>query len=417
MWPFRSRPESAQPAPAAPETRALGDQLLALFGAVPAASGISITPATAMRCAAVRAAVEAISEAMGCLPLHLYARGEGGARERADDHPAANLLAGDANEWTSAGGLREQLTRDALLFGNGFAAIVRDGTGTPRELLRLDPAAVTLERDPASGEPIYRLATGQPGNRILDRRDVLHIAAPSLDGIKGASPVQDCKEAIALALALERYAANLFGNGGRPSGLLTFPNRLTSDAAQRMRASWKAATSGANSGGTAVLEEGGDFKPLAFSSVDSQFHEMRQFAVAEIARAFRVPPVLLMDYSRQTWANAETGGQQFLTFTLDRWLRVWVDEVRLKLIVREDRRTIFPEFLTDALLRSDFATRATAYGQYRSMGAMTANEVRKGLNLPPLPGGDRLENPYITTPATTGTTPAKPDPTEEGGDE
>lgn len=139
MWPFRSRPETAQPAPAAvqliapdqaaPESRALGDELLALFGAVPAASGISVTPATAMRCAPVRAAVEAISEAMGCLPLHLYARGEGGARERADDHPAANLLAGDANEWTSAGGLREQLTRDSLLTGNGFAAIVRDATG------------------------------------------------------------------------------------------------------------------------------------------------------------------------------------------------------------------------------------------------------------------------------------------------
>lgn len=115
-----------------------------------------------------------------------------------------------------------------------------------------------------------------------------------------------------------------------------------------------------------------------------------------------------MDYSRQTWSNAETGGQQFLTYTLDRWLRVWTDEVRLKLIERQDRETFFPEFLTDALLRSDFATRATAYGQYRSMGAMTANEVRKGLNLPPLSGGDVLQNPYTTVPAKT---PAKP----EGG--
>lgn len=31
---------------------------------------------------------------------------------------------------------------------------------------------------------------------------------------------------------------------------------------------------------------------------------------------------------------------------------------------------------TDDLLRTDTAARATAFGQYRSMGAMTANEVR-----------------------------------------
>ncbi|MBJ2154081.1 phage portal protein [Paracoccus sp. IB05] len=400
----------------ASETRALGPELLALFGVVPAASGISITPASAMRCAPVRAAVEAISEALGCLPLHLYERGQNGARDCAEDHPAAELLSGDANEWTSAGGLREQLTRDALLHGNGFAAIVWDGTGTPRELHRLDPAAVQIERDQTSGEPIYRLTTGKTANRILDRRDVLHIAAPSVDGIRGASPVQDCKEAIALALALERYAANLFGNGGRPSGILSFPNKLTDDSAKRMKGSWQAATAGANAGATAVLEEGGSFTPLAFSSVDAQCHEMRQFAVAEIARIFRVPPVSLMDYSRQTWSNAETGGQQFLTHTLDRWLRVWTEEIRLKLIDRADRARIYAEFLTDALLRSDFATRATAYGQYRSMGAMTANEVRKGLNLPPLPGGDDLSNPYTST-STTPAPGTSTEPGTEGGDE
>lgn len=181
------------------------------------------------------------------------------------------------------------------------------------------------------------------------------------------------------------------------ASILSFPQRLGAEVAKRIKASWQAATGGSNSGGTAVLEEGGSFTPLAFSSVDSQFVELWALSITEVARVLRVPPVLLMDYSRQTWANAETGGQQFLTYSLAPWLSRWEAETTLKLIAPDDRDTVFVEHLTDALLRADFATRATAYGQYRSMGAMTKNEVRAGLNLPPLPGGDTLKNPYTTT--------------------
>ena len=125
--------------------------------------------------------------------------------------------------------------------------------------------------------------------------------------------------------------------------------------------------------------------------------EIWALAIVEVARILRVPPVLLMDYSRQTWANAETGGQQFLTYSLSPWLSRWESEVTLKLIAPEDRTEIYVEHLTDALLKSDFASRATAYSAYRAAGVLTANEVRAGLNLPPLPDGNVLQNPYTTT--------------------
>ena len=60
-------------------------------------------------------------------------------------------------------------------------------------------------------------------------------------------------------------------------------------------------------------------------------------------------------------------------------------------------RRVYVEFVTDDLLTTNAAARAGAYGQYRSMGAMTANEVRSGLNLAPLPDGDSLANPYTTS--------------------
>ena len=178
---------AAEPA----ETRSLADPapwLLDLFGAAPALSGVTVSPTTAMRCTPVRAAVEAISESIGGLPLHVYQR-NGEARVRATDHPAYALLHDQANDWTPASLFREQITRDALLHGNGYAFINRDRDGKPVELIRIAPTVVTVELDRNTSEPIYRLRDGT-ADQLLDRREVLHIAAPSIDGVSGASPVQ-----------------------------------------------------------------------------------------------------------------------------------------------------------------------------------------------------------------------------------
>ena len=405
---LRNRPLQMTAAAQAVEARSLASPVeldWSIFGVVPSAAGVSVTPATALRVPAVMAGVKAIAEACSILPLNAYRRAADGSREKDTDAPAYRLLNGDACPWLRGPQLRELLTADAIAYGNGFALIVRDGERQPRELHRLHPQAVQIDVDRTTAEPSYRLTPDKGGQRIVAYMDMIHIRAPSplsTDAVSGKSPLLEARDAIGLLIALQQHAAQLFKNGGRPSGILSFPQRLGAEVAKRIKASWQAATSGNASGGTAVLEEGGAFTPLSFNSVDSQFLEIWTLAIVEVARILRVPPVLLMDYSRQTWANAETGGQQFLTYSLAPWLSRWEAETTLKLIAPEDRDSLFVEHLTDALLRADFATRATAYGQYRSMGAMTANEVRAGLNLPPLPDGNKLENPYTTTPAKGG---------------
>lgn len=370
------------------------DWLLDLFGATPALSGIAVSPTNAMKCTAVRSAVEAIAEAVGGMPLHVYQKGADGDRSRATEHPAYTLVRDQANDWTPAPAFIEQLTRDSLLFGNGYAHINRVG-GIPRELNRLRPDTVSVELDSLTSEPVYRLTGGT--QRVIDRHDILHIAAPSVDGVKGASPVTQCREAIALAMTMERHAAQLFGRGARPSGLLTFPQKLGADTAKRIKASWQAAHAGANAGGTAVLEDGGQFQALTLNSVDSQFLQVWQHSILEICRAFRVPPHLVFELGRATWGNADAMGASFLRFTLMRWLKTWEGEIRLKLIAQQDRATHYAEFLTDDLLRSDLAARADAYGKLIAARVLNPNEVRAMENRAPYDGGDRFENPNTST--------------------
>ncbi len=372
------------------------DTLLALFQAQPALSGVAVTPKTAMRSPAARCAIQSIAEAVGQLPLLVYSRGEDGSKTRDPKHPNYELLHDQANEWTSASDFREQLTRDALLHDAGGFAFINRVDGKVQELLRLSPEAMTVKADPTSGEPVYTYSqNGQ--QRPMARQDVLHIKAASLDGTCGVCPTTQGKEAIALSLVLEQHAARLFAKGGRPSGILKFPHKLGDTVAARIKASWKAAHSGTASGDTAVVEEGGDFVPLSFNSVDSQFLELRAFAVAEIARIYRVPPILLQDYGRATWSNSEAMGLQFLQYCLLPWLKRWEGEIRLKLFAVEERKTHFAEFLVDDLLRADFAQRMTGYSTAISSRILNPNEVRAAENRPPYPAGNEFINPNTST--------------------
>lgn len=384
-------------AQAAGEARSLANPdswLLDLFGSSPAAAGVSVTPANAMRCTAVRAGVEAISEAVGGLPLHVYQRGADGARERAADHPAYAILHDQANDWTPASTFREQITRDALLHGNGFAFVNRFD-GEPRELIRLRPDAVSVELDPRTSEPLYRISDGAT-QRIIDRRDILHIAAPSVDGVKGESPVRQCRDAIAVNLAIERQVSAAFAS--RPSGTLTVPDKADPVVMARMKQAWLKATA---EGRVALLEQGTTWNPLTPNLTDSQTLQLWQHSINEIARVFRVPPHMLFELGRATWGNAAEMGATFLRFTLDRWLKAWQGEIRLKLIAADDRSRFYAEFLVDDLLRSDLAARADAYGKLIAARVLNPNEVRAMENRAPYVGGDVFANPNVTTTTTT----------------
>lgn len=382
----------------AEEVRSLADPddwLLSLFGSIPTAAGVAITPTTAMRCAAVRAAVQAISEAAGQLPLTIVEKGASGQRRVKEGHPLSPVLNAVANEWTSACQLREQLVQDALLHGNGFLWIGRDALGTVRELIRIRPVDMQVDEDATEllGPPVYRLQ-----GKLVDRRDLIHLRCPlGSTGASGHSPVEDCKEAIALALVLEQAASSLFGNASRPGGILSFPDTVPPAKLVERQKLWKATYGRVGQGGTAVVDGGATFTQSEFKSTDAQFAELRAFQLAEIARAFRVPPVLLMDYARATWSNSSEMGRQFVNFTLQPWLLKIEAEFALKLFTPEDRARLCLEHDIDQLVNANPLDRAQAAQAFRSAGVMTANELRAVENLPPRPDGDSLGSPYTTS--------------------
>ena len=273
-----------------------------LGGLQPTGSGVSVTADTAMQVPAVQAATRTIAEALAQLEVGVFRR-EGDGRIPAEDHPAHALIAEDANAWTSAYDLKLAVTLDALTHDFGGVALVNRVDGVPKEVLRVPPYAISYEIGDFD-EVTYRIVD-RNGSRIVDRADIIHIRplGPLTKGRVNRCPLTLAREAIGLALVMEQYASRLFGNGAKPSGMLSFAEKLSPDTLKRIRAAWQLAHGEGKTGGTAVLDGSASYTPLTLTSVDAQFLELRKFQIEEIGRAFRVPPHMLFELHRATWSN------------------------------------------------------------------------------------------------------------------
>ncbi|ABE62533.1 Phage portal protein, HK97 [Nitrobacter hamburgensis X14] len=359
------------------------------------ASGVTVTVDALMRCPPAEAAVSITSNSTAGVQCRLLHDDADDSERAAKQHPAYQLVHGFSNEWMSAGEIRRRVTLDAIIFGDGFALVTRTAD-RPAEILYVPRQVVVLEYKP-DGEPVYRI-----DGREYGPADVVHLQTPNPSSPlqqRGLGLLHTGRDAIGLAILLERSASQLFKNNSRPGGVLSFKGSLNATAAGRIAQMWRSAHGGDKAGGIAVIDNEGSYTPIAFSSVDSQAIEQRAFVVSEISRLTRVPATLLSDMSRATWSNSVQLDLQFVKYGLQPWLRAWCDAYARTLLTPEERATMHFEFDLSQLLMADPAARATAFGQYRSAGVMTANDVRRELNLPPLPDGDVLASPHVQSSA------------------
>jgi hypothetical protein len=217
-------------------------------------------------------------------------------------------------------------------------------------------------------------------------------------------------------MAAEEFQARFFSNDATPPIALVHPKTLTDQAARRMKQSWQEAQAGLpNAHKVAVLEEGLTVQTIGLSNRDAQFLELRKYQVTEIARMFGVPLHMLADLDRATFSNIEQQSLEFVIYCLLPHLRRWEGAISRDLLSAKSRPIYFAEFLVDALLRGDNASRWAAYSSALDRGVYCPNEVREMENKNPRPGGDEYHiaaniiGTQMNAPQPPPTPPAKPD--------
>jgi HK97 family phage portal protein len=378
--------------------------MLQIFGEQPTFAGPPVTPESAMRLSAVYRSTALLAGAIATLPLPIYRMGEDGeTREPARDHPVRYLVNEQPTPRFTAATFWEFIAASMLLRGDGFGVLVRNRAGEILEIIPVPSECVTVKRD--GNRLIYIFSSlysdnyGGAKTIALDQDDVLHFPGFGFNGLRSMSVIRwAAYQAIGTALSMEEYAGNMMRSGAMQKIALVTPADMDKDQIDKLRALWDERYGGSsNSGRPMVLFGGMDAKTLSLTAADAQLLESRKFQVEDIARAFGVPPWMLglMEKTTSWGSGVEQMGIGFLIYTLMPHLNRFQQEINRKCF-RISR--YFCEFNTDGLMQADAKGRSEAFrqaiGGSQGPGWMIINEVRKKLNLPPIPEGEKL---YVPT--------------------
>ena len=341
-------------------------------------SGTYINSDTVFQVNAVFSAISLIADTISTLPLDAYVRRDG-ARFPFRPRP----------EWVSQPDVNipreafyNQVIVSLLLEGNAFIRVFSNNRGEVVNLTVLNPNTVTISRN-GLGSLVF---TVEGEDRPLSSDDIIYIPDVMKPGeIRGISRIKAMGETFGLALAMERYASTFFGQGTNLNGVIEYPGNLNKEQADQLAASFDNRHRGWKKGHrTGVLSGGAKFVSTQTDPEKSMLVESRNQSIADVARAFNVPPHLLGLPGTNSYASVEQTNLAWITHGL----RPIVGKIEgaLSPLMRRSPggAGAFIKFNLDGLARADLQSRTSSYSTMLQSGAMSINEVRSYEDLRPI---------------------------------
>lgn len=348
-------------------------------------AGEEVNDKTAIQVSAVLCCARVIAEGMAQVPCKVYREDSAGSPVEARDHPLYLLLNRKPNDWQTSFELREQIGFHLALKNNAYLFKNRVGNKIT-ELYAFQPNAVTVKQNDDL-TLTYNVAFADGVQREVPAEDIWHIRGPSMDGVKGIDAVELACNAIGLSRATENFGSKLFENGARPGGMLTTRSGgqpLTADQRAEIKKLWSEQHQGtANAHRTVMLPFDLEFTPVHSTANEAQWIENRKFLIREICRFFRVLPIMVMEDDSTSYASVEQLFLAHLTHTLMPWYERFEQSAENALLTEQELRDGYSIKLSaNALLRASHIERASYYQTMKTIGAMTANEVRAKEDMP-----------------------------------
>lgn len=343
-------------------------------------AGTNITESTVFQVNAVFSAVSLIADTISTLPLDVFIRRDGA---RYPFRPApAWVQKPDVDLPREA--FYSAVITSMLLNGNAFIRVFSNAQGEVVNLVVLNPTTVDVKRS-GLGRLIFVVRNGK-AQETLNSEEVVFIPDLVRPGdVRGVSRVEALKENFGLALALEKFAANFFGNGTNLAGVIEFPGNLSQEQAKLLSDGFDSRHRGWKRGNkTGVLSGGAKWVSTQADPERSSLIESRNESVRDIARAFNVPPHLLALEGSNSYASVEQNNLAWVTHGL-RPIIQKIEGALSPLMARTaGGENAFIKFNLDGLLRADTQARMSAYSTGLQSGFLTINDVRRLEDLRPI---------------------------------
>ena len=371
------------------------------LGVGPTWAKINVRETTQLQITTAWSAVRLIAETVGTLPLHLY-RTTANGRERAKDDPRYELVRYQPCDYMTAPEWKESMVVSLATMGQAYNPVTRmESTGRVISIQSVHKSRVKpeVQRD---GTIIWWLTDRHGTPRACTRRDVMPVRGFGGPGeLEGFAPHQIHSNSLALSVAMEKYAAEFFGSGGRPQGILKTKAELGEKSRDQIRKGFADYLSDSRAKGELpVLDGDTEYQPISTPNNEAQFIESRKLQIAEIARIYRVPLHMLMETEKASYNNTEQANKHFLDYTLLAYLTRIEAALNTCLLEPKERAAgMYFEFDVNNLLRGDSSQRADYYLKMRQAGGISQNEIRQRENMPTVSGADDLHVPLNMAPS------------------
>jgi HK97 family phage portal protein len=360
------------------------------------------------------------------LGLHVFRRVSDTDRVRLTDHELAKWLA-KPNPGTTTYRLIEALLGDLGVFNNAYWLKVRydDDTGARAVgLLRLPPEHIWVRGGLLPTAYVWRSTTTGAELTFTPSEIVAFGGYNPLDPLIGLSHMTTLDRVIREDAAAAAHREYYWRNASRHEGVIERPkdaSKWTPTQKQSFREQWQQRFAGSgNSGLIAVLEEGMQFKPIAFSPKDSEFIQGGKLRREVTAAEYNVPQPSVGILEHATFSNIREQHKQLYQDSLGPRLEMITQEIERQLLIEcTDQKDIYVEFNIAAKLAGSFEEQGAALRLAIGRPFMTPNEGRARLNLPSIkndPTADQLA-PQQGGPAETQQGVATPKDAENAADE
>lgn len=282
-----------------------------------------------------------------------------------------------------------------LVWGNAYIFKERDRGGRIRALHVLNPRLVTIQVTD-EGDAFYSVGannlTGQTENSVdIPAREIIHDRlTPLYHPLCGVSPLTAISLSAVQGLAIQNNSASFFQNGSSPAGILSLPEKIKGEHADRLKKAWDESYSRQNSGRVAVLSADVTYTPLSLvNPQDSQLIEQLKLSSEMVTQAFLVPPHKVNVGGQPTYNNVENLSVEYLTDCLHTYIND-IEELLTHELEMAPNEVVMMD--VDSITRMDTASKVKTMGEGTIRAIFSPNEARQKFNLPPRKGG---ETPFL----------------------
>ena len=242
-----------------------------------------ITREQALTLPAVSGAVDLISSMIASMPVKLY-RYRSGKVEEVEGDDRTKIINSDTGDTLDGYQLKKALVEDYLL-GKGGYAYIRRQRNQVTGLFYVRDDRVTILRNE---KPIFKSYKIDVEGRQYNPWDFIKLLRNTRDGSSGTGLTEEVSKVLETAYQTLLFELKRVKTGGAKNGFLQSKTKLSKDAIEELKSSWRRLYGGRDEEHAVILNNGVEFREASSSSVELQLNESSKRLQDQINDLFHI---------------------------------------------------------------------------------------------------------------------------------